>query len=389
MGDPLIIEVTDHRGRIRSRTRLDPGAPEMTVGRALRCDVILDDPYADPRHLVIAPTDDGGWRFADLGSVNGVWVGGSALGTRRSALGCRLEGMIAAGVELRIGRSVLRFVSPDAPVPPALFDPAQRAGIARRLFEPRIMIAIFAVAVTVSATTQYFGSTRSVDAADLVTPGLAVMIFTALWAAGWAFTNRLVAQRFRFLAHFAWAVLISTVGSVLIVAREWAGSFVPSVDLGGLDVLIWWSVGALLLVGHFELVSEWSRVKRWVVATAATGVLAIAGVVLSRSAAVGEGTATRRTGALKPVDVRYLPATTLDGFVNDAAGLKAKVDETEADDTTDVRRTPPDSLTATARHPRTSGRAQDEPPSRVRLWLGPDRPSTPRHPQAGGAPGGD
>ncbi len=359
MGDPLIIEVTDHRGRVQSRTRLDPGTPEITVGRALRCDVILDDPYADPRHLVISPTDDGGWRFADLGSVNGVGVGSSALGTRRSALGRRQEGRIAAGVELKVGRSVLRFVSPDAAVPPALFDPAQRAGIARRLFEPRIMIAIFGVAVAFSAATQYLGSTRSVDAADLITPGLAVLILTSLWATGWAFTNRLIAQRFRFLAHFAWAVLITTVGAALIAAREWAGFFVPSADLTGIDVLIWWSVGALLLVGHFELVAEWSRTKRWVVATAATGVLAIAGVVLSRSATLGEGMVARQTGELKPVDVRYLPATTLDGFVNDAAGLKAKVGETEAGETPDVRRTPPDSSTATATHPHTSGRPRE------------------------------
>ncbi len=358
MGDALILEVTDHRGRVRSRTRLDPGAPEITVGRALRSDVILDDPYADPRHLLIAPTDDGGWRFADLGSVNGVWdARHSAPGTRRSALGRRHEGPIAAGLELRVGRSTLRFVSLDAPVPPALFDPAQRAGIARRLFEPRIMIAIFGVAVVFSVMTQYIGSTQPVDAADLVTPGLAVLIFASLWAAGWAFTNRLVAQRFRFLAHFAWAVLIATVGSALILAREWVGSFIPSADLGGIDVLIWWSVGALLLVGHFELVAEWSRGKRWVVATAATGVLAIAGVVLTRAAALGEDTAARRTGSLKPVDVRYLPATTLDDFVNDAAGLKAKVDETE--ETTAVRRSLPDSSTATATHPRTSGRARD------------------------------
>ena len=323
MGEPLIVEVADHRGRVRFRTRLNPTQAETMVGRAPRNEVVLDDPYVDARHLRISATEDGGWRFADLGSVNGVWLGHS--GTRQ------IDGPITAGLELKVGRSILRFVSPDAPVAPALFDPAQRAGITHRLLQPRTMVAILGLAAVLSATNRYYASTRTVTVADLATPGLTILIVTALWAAAWAFTNRLVAHRFRFLSHLVWAVLITTIGSALAIGGEWLGFFMPNTDWSGLEILIWWFGGALLLVGHFELVTEWPRTRRWIVATAATGMVAAVVVVLARSEALKGGALTHETGALKPVDVRYLPATSLDAFVRDAGELKTKVDETEAE----------------------------------------------------------
>ena len=183
MGEPLILEVADHRGRVRFRTGLDPTQPETLVGRALRNHVVLDDPYVDGHHLRITATEDGGWRFADLGSVNGVWLGHS--GIRRA------DGAIAAGLELKIGRSMLRFLSPDAPVPPALFDPAQRAGIARRLLEPRTIVAILALAVGFSASSRYYASSRAVTVVPPPEPWLSVpdMITRA-----WMFLANVVAR---------------------------------------------------------------------------------------------------------------------------------------------------------------------------------------------------
>ncbi len=352
MGEPLIVEVTDHRGQVRFRAHLDRTRPATMVGRAPRNDVILDDPYADAEHLRITPVDGGGWRFTDLDSTNGVWFG-------QSGIRCP-AGTITAGLELKAGRSILRFVSPDAPVAAALSDPAQRSGIGRRLLEPRTIVAILATGMVFSATTQYYASTDPVDLAGLATPGLTILILAALWASAWAFTNRLVAHRFRFLGHWAWAVLMTTVGSALTYGRDWLGFFAPNGGTNGVEFVTWWLVGGLLLVGHFELVTEWPRVRRWTVAMIATGVLAAIGVVLQSSAAPGRGGSPRRSGALKPIAVRYLPATSLDRFVRDAGKLKQKVDEleTESESESGVTRSRSDSSTATATHLRTSGRGR-------------------------------
>ncbi len=381
MGDSLILEVADHRGRVRSRVRLDRTRPETLVGRAPGNEVVLDDPYADPVHLRITPTDGGGWQFTDLESTNGVWL--AAAGIR-----CR-NGAITSGVQLKAGRSILRFIAPDAPVPPALPDPAQRRGIGRRLLEPRTIGAILALGMVTSGFTQYYASTTDVGLADLATPGLSVLILAALWAAAWAFTNRLVAHRFRFLSHWAWAVLMAAIASVVSVGRDWLGFFVPNGHLSWLDIGIWWAGGGLLLVGHFELVTEWPRARRWAVAMAATGALAIVAVVLQRASTGGDGIVAARDGALKPIDARYLPATSLEGFILDAGRLKEKVDEADPDRAAEVSGTRSDSATASARHLHTSGRDPGEPPNRGRVSPETDRPNTPRHHRAAGAPNDD
>lgn len=348
MDHSLILEVADHRGQVRSRAHLDRTRPETLVGRAPGNDVVLDDPYADAVHLRITPTDGGGWQFKDLGSTNGVWFAASGIRCH--------SGPLQSGLQLKAGRSVLRFISPGAPVPPALSDPAQRPGIGRRLIEPRTIAAILAIGMAFSATTQYYASTTAVDLADLATPGLTVLIVAAVWAAAWGFTNRLVAHRFRFLSHWAWAVLMAAVGSAVSLGRDWLGFFVPNGDLSWLDIGVWWLGGGLLLVGHFELVTEWPRARRWTVAMAATGVLAIVAVVLQHSSGRDDGAATAREGVLRPIDVRYLPATSLEGFLRDAGTLKTRVDEADADLETGVTGTRSDSSSATAKRLRTSGR---------------------------------
>jgi hypothetical protein len=109
----LILEVLDPRTReVRSRTRLD--ALPLVLGRGLDNDLVLDDPYVDPRHARIAADETGGLVLEDLGSLNGL-VAGDGLGrTHRLPLRPRLE--------VRVGRTTLRFRDSAEPVPAALPD---------------------------------------------------------------------------------------------------------------------------------------------------------------------------------------------------------------------------------------------------------------------------
>jgi ABC-type multidrug transport system ATPase subunit/pSer/pThr/pTyr-binding forkhead associated (FHA) protein len=60
--------------------RFDPGATVL-VGRGADCDVVVNDPRLSREHLRIE--HDGGWTLCDPGTVNGTWVGGLRLGSRR------------------------------------------------------------------------------------------------------------------------------------------------------------------------------------------------------------------------------------------------------------------------------------------------------------------
>ncbi len=322
MGEAMIIEVADQRGRILQRHRL--GAAPVGIGRGLRNAVILDDPYADPDHMVIESTPDGSYHFRDLGSVNGTWEAHH----RRVS-----NGMVRIGTELKVGRTTLRFVSADQPVTPALYDPSAQTGIVGRLLEPRAAAFVLVLYLAVSAGLKYLASPDDPSTAELLTPGLAGLLLAGVWAAMWAFTNRIVAQRFRFLSHWGWAIAITTGLTLLAIGFEWIGFFTPGTDLGAVEGALSAVAGAWLLAGHFQLVTEWPPRRRWAIATGITGAVVGLIAILGRPGGFGAGSVLREGASLKPIAARFLPASDVEGYFARAAELKTAVDRM-ADDST-------------------------------------------------------
>jgi pSer/pThr/pTyr-binding forkhead associated (FHA) protein len=100
-GDALIlaiVEVLDREGR--ARATLPIRRWPVTVGRAIDCDIVLDDPYVAPRHATLVDRD-GGLQLQVGETVNGVW-----LKKRHAAAAERIE--LAAGDVVQIGGTRLR-----------------------------------------------------------------------------------------------------------------------------------------------------------------------------------------------------------------------------------------------------------------------------------------
>lgn len=315
MGPSLIIEITDHRGRTRFRGRLSRlGA---AIGRGYGNDIIIDDPYVDPVHLRIGPDADGALTWRDAGSANGTWD------PRHHR---RLDGgPVVPGLELRLGRSLIRIVGVDHPVAPALRDPAGGQGVGALLDSRRAAVAL-AITMAIAAAAEYLASTEPVSTTSLTKPGLATLLLAGLWATGWAFTNRIVAQRFRFLAHWAWTALLATSFLVVGLGFEWLGFFWPWLDIQAYEGLAWGLLGTLLLVGHFQLITEWTARRRWTVAGAVMVAVTVVVGVLGR----GNGDRTPLldpTGSLKPLASRFVPTVSMDGFFAEMADLHRSVDE--------------------------------------------------------------
>jgi DNA-binding NtrC family response regulator len=83
---------------------LDAGV--AVVGKDPSCDVPLDDAFVSARHLRIEAAE-GRWRVVDLGSTNGIFVGGARV--------ARAE--LPLGVAVRLGDSELVLEARDAPLP--------------------------------------------------------------------------------------------------------------------------------------------------------------------------------------------------------------------------------------------------------------------------------
>jgi predicted component of type VI protein secretion system len=84
------------------------------VGRGRDCDIVIRDSKVSRHHCRIEPTaDGGGWRVQDLGSRNGVVIGGQAVTEATLADGDRL--WLGREIRLRFGEGVLPRRRPNDP----------------------------------------------------------------------------------------------------------------------------------------------------------------------------------------------------------------------------------------------------------------------------------
>jgi hypothetical protein len=79
--------------------RMVVGPGGAVIGRSRDCDIVLSDANVSRRHAEIRPRGDG-WTIADLGSTNGVTVGGVRVERPQ---------LLRAGDRIELGTSVLTF----------------------------------------------------------------------------------------------------------------------------------------------------------------------------------------------------------------------------------------------------------------------------------------
>lgn len=115
----------------------------LTIGRGADCDVVLDDRSASRCHARVEPAPGGALRLVDLGSANGVWVGGRRVSEAlvrhgeqfrigSTVFACEAGGAVTAGADAPAGEATL--VVPRPPVPPRSGSPASAFVI--RVVEP-------------------------------------------------------------------------------------------------------------------------------------------------------------------------------------------------------------------------------------------------------------
>ena len=98
--DPIVgvVDILDRDGR--ARVTLPVRHWPVTIGRAITCDIVLDDPYVAPQHATLGE-HEGGLQLTVGDTVNGAW-----LRKRRVTAGERAE--LAAGDVVQVGGTRLR-----------------------------------------------------------------------------------------------------------------------------------------------------------------------------------------------------------------------------------------------------------------------------------------
>jgi FHA domain len=202
--DTVLVETLDSHGRVTGRERIALREPDhaFSVGRSIQADVVLDDPFAAAMHACLYVTPDGMLHATDLGSVNGIVVGGKRY---HEAANLPLPGKL-----LQIGRTRLRVRTEGDNL-----DPEKRDGSGT--------FTDFAhSAPLIAALTGLGGALQVMYAAWVGAPqDLAVIIVTALagtavivaaWVAIWGLLSRVMVGEWRWLRH---AAILFSVGVVL------------------------------------------------------------------------------------------------------------------------------------------------------------------------------
>jgi pSer/pThr/pTyr-binding forkhead associated (FHA) protein len=316
MADQVIVEILDPRGGVRSRARLDrfPAG----IGRSYTNDVIIDDPYACPQHLQLVREEDGTLVVVDTGSVNGT----TEVGMRQSLA----RVVVRAGLQLRIGRTQIRFRDPTQPVAATIPDKGLNAerGLLGR---PISAIAVSVATVVLFTVLAWLETYESTTIEQQTFGGLGVFMLIVLWAGMWSLASRIVVQRFNFLAHLTLAGLAVIAWEAMTGFNGWTSVVLPNNSINDmLFVVVSLGIALGVLITHLGLASRMSPRKRLtasVVVLGVIGALAALGTYADRE----EFTTTLEYPSLiRPVSPSLVRSVSLDDFLERATDLREQVD---------------------------------------------------------------
>jgi hypothetical protein len=312
----VIVEILDRRGAVRHRARLT--AFPATIGRGYGNDVILDDRYVDPLHAWLEWDGNGGLVLVDQGSVNLLRDPVSGQRTRQLP--------VRSGLEVRLGRTTLRFMNPATALEAALRDGAVREG-AGGMANPLVMAGIILGTGALLTLNTWLGKTDRTRLSELAGEVLIALLMVMVWAGGWALVNRITQQRFRFPEHLTIPCVVLSGFIVANGVEEWLAFLVPEgIAWGTLIAGIGLGLTVWGLAAHLARVSSLSRAALWLWSLAVVG--ALTGVVmLANSGDRPEFAGASSDSQLKPLPASWIPAATPAEFLTEVDQLKETVDE--------------------------------------------------------------
>lgn len=182
-----LIELLERDGRV-SRV-MDVHAWPLSVGRALSCDLVIDDPHVAALHATLQVTEAGTLRLQVGDTVNGLQCAGRTLRAGEAT------DLPASGGTLQLGALRLRVRLPrealaaEKPLPSSALASGRTAGVAA------VLLALLSTAEHWTALDP--GADFSAWMPLLL--GLPAAIFG--WAGLWALASKLFQHRFDFTGH--------------------------------------------------------------------------------------------------------------------------------------------------------------------------------------------
>ena len=313
MEEVIWIEVLGRHRDVAARLRF--AGPEIRIGRAYDNDLVLDDPYVAPRHLLIRREADGMLVAEDLGSTNGLYLDRGKT---------RLQRIVLDGERpMRVGHTLVRVRAASQSVAPERIEADQR----RRWPVP---LALGAAILGIEALSLWLGQVTEPRATRYMEPLLFLAAFAAAWSTIWALISRIFSAQARFERHLTIALTGLLVYSLYDEAVDFATYSFVSPYLPVYRFVGTWGILATVCFFHLREISP-ARLRLKGGAVAALAVLGIAFQLLSQSD-FGGGDRLLYARHLMPPGFRLSPVETEDRFFSAVERIKSKLEADRKED---------------------------------------------------------
>ena len=237
-----LIETLDRDGLPRQILRVSQWP--VRIGRAIDCDLVLDDPHVAAHHATLEMHEDG-LHVRPAASLNGVRLGRAAIAPGSAPL-------LPASALLTLGATTLRVRQAGEALAPEqrLLDLHQYE---RRHAVTLLLLVVFAALW--KGFDLWLTSMPGQQGSALAWGYLAAPAGLIVWCAGWAIGSMLFQRRFAFWAHLYIALTWLMAGAVVeAVTAQLAFAFsMPALEklgriafVGAMAVMIWRHMGLLL-----------------------------------------------------------------------------------------------------------------------------------------------
>jgi len=237
-----LIETLDRDGQPRQILRVSQWP--VRIGRAIDCDLVLDDPHVAAHHATLEMHDDG-LHVLPAPSLNGVRLGRAAIAPGSAPL-------LPASALLTLGATTLRVrQAGEALAPEQRFLDLHQ--YERRHAVTLLLLVVFAALW--KGFDLWLTTIPGQQGSALAWAYLAAPAGLILWCAGWAIGSMLFQRRFAFWAHLYIALTWLMAGLVVeTITAQLAFAFsMPALEklgrvacVGAMAMMMWRHMGLLL-----------------------------------------------------------------------------------------------------------------------------------------------
>jgi hypothetical protein len=314
--EEVIIEVYNNRG-VRQEYRKFQ-LPVIRIGRGFDNDVVIADPFVSAHHLIIREGESG-WDVEDLGSENGMFVGGDVSSVQR--------GGVVSGDEIVIGKTHLRFYRLPCEVPAArkLAEPHR---FYKELSRPAVALGLVLVMCVTYGGDAYLSMTQKVQPGQLALTGVSIAVISMIWAALWAFVGRLIKHRPQFTTQLSLVALFFIAMLPFENITNHIGYITSSSLVDGLALMLLSGIGLIFfLTLTLSVATNMSLRNRLVTSGVITGII-VTMVSLSVLAFKEEFNPDPEYYAvLKPYFAKIAPKKSIEQFLAEGAEVFEKKEE--------------------------------------------------------------